>query len=410
MVCIAFGSLWKLLDYYPVSNTTLWLEWRLWGSDPAPYRISNLILHVASALLLWMILAKLGITGAYFAALLFAVHPLNVEAVAWIAQRKDVLALFFFLLSVLWYLCAERSASEASPAALPLERGNSGLRQYNGASLNWRRAGWYSLSLLAFLLGMLSKGSIAVLPLVLLLIAWWKHSTLTSQDILRLAPFFCIAAALTLVHIWSQTHGSGEILRHATIGQRALGAATAIWFYLAKAILPLDLLFVYPQWSIDIIDWRWWLPLLAVLTVTAILWRCAQAPSSRWIHSLAFAWAFFCVALVPVLGFADTGFMQYSLIADHYAHLALIAVVAILAAGWSIWRRSAKHRWLPIAAAVLVAIIFTYLTWHQNRLYETETTLYKTVLAQSQELVCLRPARQGARSRRRFTRSNLPVQ
>src|SRR3989304_1037381 len=94
----------KVPDYWPVSNTTLWIEWRLWEMNPTGYHATNLILHIFEALLIWVILRKLSIPGAFLAAMIFIVHPVNVESAAWIAQRKEMLAMLFFLLSILWYL------------------------------------------------------------------------------------------------------------------------------------------------------------------------------------------------------------------------------------------------------------------------------------------------------------------
>jgi len=91
-------------DYWPVTNSTFWLEWRVWQANPAGYRVTNIVLHILDSVLIWLILQRLAIPGAFLAALLFAVHPVNVESVAWIAQRKNVLSLLFFLLSILWYL------------------------------------------------------------------------------------------------------------------------------------------------------------------------------------------------------------------------------------------------------------------------------------------------------------------
>ncbi len=391
----------EAIDYYPVSNTTLWLEWRLWGASPAPYRITNIVLHVASALLVWMILAKLAIPGAFLAALLFTVHPVNVEAVAWIAQRKDVLALFFCLLSLLLYLLSEhrrtnlkrrdktaqrRGQAHFAPRTAQNEPDPVGfvprvLETLPNSEPRKCRAqlGWYFLSLLAFLLAMLSKGSIAVLPLVLLLIAWWQQATVTTRDILRTAPFFCIAIVLTIVHIWSQTRGSGEILRHATLAQRIAGAGAVPWFYLGKAILPLHLLFVYPQWSIEIANWRWWLPAIAAIGSAALLWNARTNSTGR---ALLFAWAFFCIALAPVFGFTDVGFMRYSLVADHYQHLAVIAVAGLFAAGWSCWSSGShvRRRTFTLGAAIVVATL-AYLCFQQNVLYGNLVELYETSLA-----------------------------
>src|SRR5262249_47046133 len=129
----------EAIDYWPVCNSTLWFEWRLWGLNPTGYHIVNLILHVTAALLIWMILSRLALPGAFLAGLLFAVHPVNVESVAWISQCKSVLAMQFFLLSILAYLHAE-TPQPSAPAAMR----------------------WYWLSLAAFVLAMLSKGSVAV--------------------------------------------------------------------------------------------------------------------------------------------------------------------------------------------------------------------------------------------------------
>jgi protein O-mannosyl-transferase len=94
----------KLQDYWPVTNTTLWLEWHLWEMHPAGYRIVNLFLHIVEVLLIWLILRKLSIPGAFLAAIVFAVHPVNVESVAWIASLKNLLAMLFFLLAIWFYL------------------------------------------------------------------------------------------------------------------------------------------------------------------------------------------------------------------------------------------------------------------------------------------------------------------
>ena len=357
-------------EYYPLSYTTLWLEWRLWGMNPTGYHVTNLVLHIAAALMLWVILRRVSIPGGFLAALLFAVHPVNIESVAWIFQRRGLLAMLFFLLSILWYLKFDLQSplsEESSPVEPPSRLDRPGLGR------------WYWLSLLAFVLAMLSKGSVAILPLVLLWIVWWQRRRITVQDLSRTTPFFLVAIVLAGVNVWFQTHGSGEVFRTASFSERLAGAGAVVWFYLSKALVPIDLVFVYPQWHVQMHELLWWLPLAAALLVTGVLgWQ----RDSQWGRRLLFAWGFFGVALVPVLGFTDVGFMKFSLVADHYQHLALLGVVALVAAGFSAWRdrTPGPARKAPLMVAAVVVAALGTLTWRQSRVYGDAITLYRTTL------------------------------
>ena len=131
-------------------------------------------------------------------------------------------------------------------------------------------------------------------------------------------PFFAIAAGFTVLNVWLQTRNVAEVIRDVTIVERVLGAAAVVWFYLSKAVLPIGLVFVYRQWDIDAGDLRWWLPLAAALLVTAVLIYYRRRPVVR---GLLFAWLYFIVALVPVMGLVDVYFMRYSLVADHYQYV-----------------------------------------------------------------------------------------
>ncbi len=172
----------KSVDYWPMSNTTLWTEWRLWGMNPTGYHITNLILHIADALLIWIILRKLSIPGAFLAAMVFAVHPVNVESVAWISQRKNTMSMLFFLLSILCYLKYLlpsksddiHSIRHTTCSGLEHEAGGfSGHTDSAHGVCGLPANRWYWLSLAAFTLSMLSKGSVMVLPVLILGIIWW---------------------------------------------------------------------------------------------------------------------------------------------------------------------------------------------------------------------------------------------
>jgi tetratricopeptide (TPR) repeat protein len=224
---------------------------------------------------------------------------------------------------------------------------------------------------------MLGKGSAAVLP-VLLPMFILRLRPLRRLDLARIAPFFLVAAAMVGINVWFQTHGSGEAIRVASFTERLLGAGGAAWFYLYKALFPIDLIFIYPQWHIQAGNPLWWLPLSAALLVAAVL--CRHVKSWGW--PLLFAGGFFCAALAPVMGFVDVGFMKYSLVADHYQHIAIIGIIALASALWSLWHRRARgdSRRAAILIAVMAVGVLGFLAWRQNRLYRDPITLYEATL------------------------------
>jgi len=355
-----FWATTNATDYWPVTSTTLWVEWRLWGMHATGYHVTNLLLHIAECLLLWRTLALLRLPGAFLAALLFAVHPVNVESVAWIAQRKNLVAMLFFLGSIYCFIKRETAA--------PAPR--TGREREGGRS-------WYGLSLASFVLAMLSKGSVAMLPFVLLgLIAWRRK--ITARDLLALLPFLLVAIGLAALDVWFQEHGGTEVIRNVGAWARLLGAGGVIWFYLGKALWPVNLIFVYPSWPVDPADWRWWIPLLSAIAVTILLGRAAMARSENGVRRSAFlaAWLYFCVMLVPVLGLTDVYFMKYSLVADHYQHLALIGVAALAGTVWARWQFKGSA-----AIAAVVAGALMSLTWRQCLIYRDAETLYRSTIA-----------------------------
>ena len=227
-------------DYFPLTSSMLWFEWRLWGPHAFGYHVVNVLLHAASAVLLWRALLRLKVPGAWLAGLLFAVHPVAVESVAWITERKNTLPMVFYLASILAFLRFEDGCSHHDDSF-----------HHDDTTSTTHGTPLYLLSLVLFLLALLAKTSVVMLPAVLLLCAWWRRGKVAARDLLRTVPFFALALALGLVTVWFQYHSdiAGEVVRTDSLAARAAGAGWAIWFYLYKALLPVNLCFCYPRWT-----------------------------------------------------------------------------------------------------------------------------------------------------------------
>jgi tetratricopeptide (TPR) repeat protein len=236
---------------------------------------------------------------------------------------------------------------------------------------------------------MLSKGSVAVLPLVLLgLVAWRRR--LGWGDVLRAAPYFAVAVIFTVVNIQFQNHGLTAPIRSAGFAERLQDAGAVIVFYLGKALLPVGLTFIYPLWKVDPAEVAWWLPLLGGLALTGWLaWKArgswwgrkpsGASASGGWWKAAFFAWCYFCVALIPVMGLTDINYMKYSLVADHYQYLALIGVVTLVAAAWCGGAVALDGPRRTAGAAVVVGLL-AILTWRQAGIYRDAETLYRATL------------------------------
>src|ERR1039458_3512176 len=220
----------KLTDYHPLTYSVFWLEWRCWGMNPAGYHVVNILLHAGNVVLLWLVLRKLRVPGGWLAALLFGVHPVGVASVAWIAELKNTLSMWFYL-GALW--CWLRSEEEEGDA------------------------GFYAGALICFLLALLAKVSVVVLPVLLLLLAWWRHGRVSRRDWARTAPFFVLALALGL---FGMTFQNKYTALNESLPVRLLGGSWAFWFYLGKIFWPVHLTVIYPRWIIQAASPAAWIP------------------------------------------------------------------------------------------------------------------------------------------------------
>jgi len=344
---LGLGSIWFRTDF-PLTNVAFWLEWLAWGDHTVGYHVVNLLLHATSAVLLWRVLRRLRIPAGWLAAMIFAVHPVCVASVAWIAELKNTLALTFYLLSILWYLRSDQqskvqslkskvgSQESASSDTQHATRNTTEVPAPRPSPLAPRLLYW--LSLLTFVLALLSKTSTVMLPVVLLGCAWWQRGRVGRLDWLRTSPFFALALAFGLMSVWFQAHGAmaGVAVQSEKFWGRLAGAGMALWFYLGKALLPLNLNMIYPRWKIEAAAPGSYLPLLLWCGVLAMGWGFRRS----WARHVLFGLGCFTVTLFPVLGFFDMYFLALSRVSDHFAYLPLTALVALVAAGldWALTR------------------------------------------------------------------------
>ena len=344
------SALEKERHYWPLVYTTFWLEHKLWGFVPAGYHIVNVLLHLANTLLLWHLVRRLAVPGAWVVAAVFAVHPLHVESVAWIIERKDVLSGLFYLASVLAWM-----------------------RFVDQPNLRW-----YACSLVLYAAGLLSKSIVVTLPVALLIWHWWKQGRVTSSDLSRVVPFFVVGLVITVGDLAFYWSGEAGPLGYS-LAERMLIAARALWFYAGKLLWPSELAVIYPRWDIHVSDPLAWGYLIAAVALALALWyfrsQLGRGP-------LAGA-LFFAVTLSPVLGFVDYGYMQYAFVAERFQYLAGIGVMAVVIGMAAYGVRHVSGLWQKgaLGVAAVIMVVLGMLTWRQASIYQDEETFYHHIIA-----------------------------
>ena len=352
------GNIWFQTDF-PLSAVAWWLQWLVWGENPAGYHAVNMLLHAASAVLLWRVLARLKIPGAWLIGAIFAVHPVCVNSVARIAEIKNTLSLPFLLLSFWAYLRYDEQKS-----VKPMERDF---------------AGWYALSLVAFVLALFSKTSIVMLPVVLLGYIAWQRRRITREDVLTTIPFFILSAAFGLMSIWFQKNqalaSAGQALPPAGLVERFAIMGKVVWFYLAKVFLPVKLNFVYARWKYNASAIGSFVPLMLLGAGFALGWRFRTS----WGRALLFGLGAFVVLLFPALGFFDAQFQVKWQVSDHLQYLPMIAPVALAVAGLASLLNAKIFRCLGVAIVLALAV----LTYQRAQVFSSEESLYRDTLAKN---------------------------
>ena len=341
-------------QYYPLLHSAFWLEHRLWGDATLGYHLVNVLWHATAACLLVGVLRRLAVPGALLAGLVFALHPVMVESVAWIAEQKNTLSTVFYLAAARAWLRFEDE----------------------------RRPGRYALATLWFVAALLTKTVTATLPAALLVVAWWRRGRLSwRDDVAPLLPWLGLGVAAGLGTAWfeaTQIGASGEDFALGPV-ERVLLAGRVGWFYLGKLVWPAGLTFFYPRWTIDAaVAWQWIFPLATVAALGAGVWW-----SRRDRGPLAAA-LLFGGTLVPVLGFVNVYPFVFSYVADHFQYLASLGMIAFLAAaavrGFA---RLAWPRWSGPVVATGLLVVLGGLTWRQSGMYRDVFSLYEATLARN---------------------------
>ena len=347
------GRIWSEVgatqQYYPLLHSVFWLEHRLWGDAPLGYHLVNIVLHAGAACLFALTLHRLGVPAARLAALLFALHPVQVESVAWISEQKNTLSLVLYLSAALAFLRFDATRARSA----------------------------YVFASALFFAALLTKTITATLPAALLVGLWWQRGRLSwRRDVLPLTSWLVAGVGAGLFTAWIEQKVIGaEGASYAlTPLQRSLLATRVLWFYLGKLAWPSGLSFVYPRWAIDPGNPLLWCAAAGVVALGFALWILRRRSRAPLAVALVFAGS-----LLPVLGFLNVYPFIYSFVADHFQYLASLGPIALGAAGLS-HLGARLPAWSRGAGAVVLVAALGVLTWHQSRNYRTPETLYRATL------------------------------
>jgi protein O-mannosyl-transferase len=349
------GRIWFELgatqQYYPLLHSAFWLEHRLWRSTPLPYHLLNLSLHALAAFLFALVLHRLALPGAFVAGMIFALHPVCVESVAWVSEQKNTLSTVLYLGAALAYLRFDATRSLAR----------------------------YLVASGLFVAALMTKTVTATLPAILLVIFWWQGRRLAwRRDVLPLLPWLLLGAGAGLLTAWVERRfiGAEGAPYELSILQRGLLAGRIVWFYLGKLFWPTHLAFIYPRWTVDpSVPWQWLPPLGLVALLGGLV-----AGGRRTRPALA-ALCCFIGSLFPALGFFNVFPFLYSFVADHFQYLASLAIIALVPAmlAWLTARREGSSTVVTIG----LLLVLGTLTWRQSRVYRDSETLFRATLREN---------------------------
>jgi len=336
-------------QYYPLLHSLFWVEHRLWGDHPLGYHLLNVALHAGAAVLFGLMLRRLAVPGPWLGALLFAVHPVHVESVAWITEQKNTLSLVLYLGAALLYLDFDAS----------------------------RRPRTYAGAFTLFVLALLAKTVTATLPAALLVVLWWRRGRIRGRaDVLPLLPWLVVGAAAGVFSSWVERGYGGADGTDFSLSWagRLVVAGRALWFYAGQLVWPFRLNFIYPRWPVNPAAATSWIAPLAAVALAAALWSVR-----RWSRAPLAVLLLFAGSLFPVLGFVNLYGSLYSWVWDHWQYLADLAPLALAGALLvRLWAGPAGR-----VALGALAVLLGALSWAHCAMFHDDQALYRATLARN---------------------------
>ncbi len=363
-------------QFYPLTWTSFWIDYHLWGLHPFAYHAENILLHGINAILVWRILRRLNVPGAWLGAALFALHPVCVESVAWISERKNTLSGLFFLLSI--FAALRFWVVPAAPAHVSREKTEVPETAFGP----WK---FYWLTLALYLFALWSKTVTAGVPGVILLLVWWKRGRWVLKDWLLVLPFIALGLGMGLItanieHRFVLAAANADEWK-LSLPEKFIIAGRALWFYLGKLVWPHPLVFIYPRWILQPSQPLAYLPLAAAVALAAFLWWKRKS----WGRPVLVVAGYFVVVLLPALGFINIFPFRYSFVADHFQYLAAIGPLALMAAGITLFLARFKNADASRAISGAILALLAVLTWRQTGVYQNLEVLWRHTLAHNPE-------------------------
>ncbi len=357
----------RLLDYWPLTATTFWTQYRLWGDDARGYHLVNAIAHAIACVLIWRVLLALKLPGAWLAVAIYAAHPVCVGSVGWIAELKNMLSMIFFAASALLYLRFD----ETHHKRFDSDRVGT---HHKRTSASW--IAWYISAVLAFVLAGLSKTSVITLPAILLAMMWWRHKRMRLMDFAWTAPFFAIAVVFAIVTVNYQQPPrveGGIVDEPGSFVERIALSGKIAWFYLGKAMVPIRLTMIYPRWDSAIaspLAYGW---TVMMIVCGAAIWGFRKS----WARPLAMGLGCFIITLLPVMSFFTMSFMKYSFVADHLVYVSTLPVVVMaICGGYWLIVKYMSNRYAPIVAGAVVLGVCSLLSHQRATVFRNPISLW----------------------------------